>query len=205
MDGIQPRTITNQNPGVAHIKTSDPRCHSKNIAGLKTGKRIVERRKRQVMLINPPSLLERIDAMKQSRRLQGGVSIAMARHEIERQIAHGLPRPDWRRLKNSLKLGRANPVLEIMLTCAITDLAVSIAKAPGPFSETIKRISRHDGEKLFDKQHAIELGQVETQPFSTGLIERHSQIRAAKKKLSETGHRLIHRQSSDQESSLFKF
>ena len=54
MDGIHPRTISNQNPGVAHIKTFDPRCHSKNIAGLKTGKRIVERRKRQVMLINPP-------------------------------------------------------------------------------------------------------------------------------------------------------
>ena len=86
----------------------------------------------------------------------------------------------------------------------MTDLAVSVAKAPDLFSETIKRISRHDGEKLFDKQHAIELGQVETQPFSTGLIERHGQIGAAKKELSSTGHRFIHGHSSDQESSLFK-
>ena len=129
----------------------------------------------------------------------------MARHEIERQMAPGLPRPGGRRLKHSLKLRRANPVVEIMLTCAITDLAVSVAKAPGQFSETIKRISRHDGEQLFDKQHAIELSQVETQLFSTGLIERHGQIRAAKEELSETGHRLIHRQSSYQGSSPFKF
>ncbi len=87
-------------------------------------------------------------------------------------------------MKLSDRLRMACPVLEIMLTCAITNLAVSVAKAPGPFSETIKRISRHDGVKLFDKQHAIELGQVETQPFSTGLIERHGQIGAAKKELS---------------------
>ena len=74
----------------------------------------------------------------------------------------GQARPGGRRLKHSLKLRRANPVVEVMLTCAITDLAVSVAKAPGPFSETIKRISRHNGEQLFDKQHAIKLGQVET-------------------------------------------
>ena len=67
MDGIQPRTISNQNPGVAHIKTFDPRCHSKNIAGLKTGKRNVERHKWKVMLINLPSPLQPIDAIKQSR------------------------------------------------------------------------------------------------------------------------------------------
>ena len=86
----------------------------------------------------------------------------MARHEVERQMEPGLPRPGGIRLKHSLELRRANPVVKVMLTCAITDLAVSVAKALGPFSESIKQLSRQDGEQLFDKQHAIKLGQVET-------------------------------------------
>ena len=198
MNGIHPGALSHQQACVAHVKTVDTRCDSKNIAGLNTGECSFEIPERYVVLLDPSSLLPRTNAIEQILGLQGGVLSTVARHEIQRQIPRCLPGPDRGLFQQSLCLRRADPVVKIVLTRAVTDLAVSVAKLPGPFSKIFKRLGGHRGKQLFNEQHAVEAHEVESQLFETWLIKRHRQIGTAEKEFGKTWHRLVDRQRLNQ-------
>ena len=93
MNGIQPGTVSNQNSCMTHIKTADAGCNREKIPGAELGERSVKGRKRQILLLDPPSLLTLEDALEQTRRLQGEVTTKVRGHEVQRQFAWDLATP----------------------------------------------------------------------------------------------------------------
>ena len=133
-----------------------------------------------------------MNAIEQSRRLQGRVLITVAGHVVQRQGSCCLSRPGCVGFQQTLVLCGQNPVVKVMLTRAVIDVTVAVAESSRPLRKLVKGISRRHGEQLFNKEHAVELREIETQPFRSGSFERIRKVGTAKECLGKTGDSFIH-------------